>query len=68
MTEMIAADAQEYIAIAARLAREALDPQRRQARRAALRGAAPLADEDRTVVRAFEAVVAGELARTPAIT
>ena len=56
-------------AIAVRLAREALDPERRQARRAALRGAAPLADEDRTVVRAFEAAVAGELARrTPAIT
>ena len=68
MTEMIAANEREYVAIAVRLAHEAQVPERRQARRAGLRGAAPLADEDRTVVRAFEAVVAGELARTPAIT
>ncbi|GHU30306.1 hypothetical protein AGMMS50256_16980 [Betaproteobacteria bacterium] len=63
MTEMIAADSQAYVAIAVKLAQEALDPERRQIRRAMLSKAAPLADEDQTVVRAFERTVIEELAR-----
>jgi predicted O-linked N-acetylglucosamine transferase (SPINDLY family) len=63
MNEMIAGDENEYVAIAARLAHETRDPERRRARRLALRRAAPLADEDLSVVRAFERTVGEELAR-----
>ena len=54
MTDTIAATAEEYMAIAVRLAAECRDPERRDARRRALKAAAPLADNDVSVVRAFE--------------
>lgn len=54
MTDTIAASVDDYIAIAARLAAECRDTDRRDARRRALKAAAPLADNDVRVVRAFE--------------
>ena len=54
MTDTIATSADEYVAIAKRLAAECRDPDRRDARRRALKDAAPLADNDIGVVRAFE--------------
>ncbi|MDO8264225.1 MAG: tetratricopeptide repeat protein [Gallionella sp.] len=54
MTDTIAASVDEYVAIAKRLAAECRDPDRRDARRRALKAAAPLADNDVSVVRAFE--------------
>jgi protein O-GlcNAc transferase len=54
MADTIVASRAEYVAIAARLADECRDPVRRAARRDALKAAAPQADHDTTVVRAFE--------------
>jgi protein O-GlcNAc transferase len=57
MTETIAASSEEYLAIASRLARECREPGLRLARRQALIDAAPHADNDVSVVRAFEQAV-----------
>jgi protein O-GlcNAc transferase len=54
MTDTIAASKVDYIEIAARLAAECRDPNRRDARRSALKVAAPQMDNDVSVVRAFE--------------
>ena len=54
VTETIATSKDEYIEIAARLAKECRDPIRRDARRNTLRKVAPQADHDISVVRAFE--------------
>lgn len=62
----IAHSADEYVAFAADLAREAGDPAQRAARRVALRRAAPQADDDLAVVRAFEATLVAEVARRSA--
>jgi predicted O-linked N-acetylglucosamine transferase (SPINDLY family) len=67
VTEMIAADSHEYVAIAANLAHEAKNSERRQARRAALSKAAHRAANDRAVVRAFERVIIEELARRKSV-
>jgi 2-polyprenyl-3-methyl-5-hydroxy-6-metoxy-1,4-benzoquinol methylase len=53
-TDTIAASAGDYVAIAVRLAAECRDPEHRDARRRSLRAAAPLADNDISVVRMFE--------------
>lgn len=50
----IASSTADYVAIAARLAGECRDPQRRSALRAAVLAAAPAVDNDISVVRAFE--------------
>jgi len=50
----IASSADEYVAIAARLALDSRDDDRRNALRAAIRAAAPAVDGDLRVVRAFE--------------
>jgi predicted O-linked N-acetylglucosamine transferase (SPINDLY family) len=50
----VAASAADYVAIAARLAGECRDPQRRSALRAAVLAAAPAVDNDISVVRSFE--------------
>ncbi len=62
MTDTIAASKAEYVAIAARLAAECRDPVRRAARRDELKAAAPRADHDVSVVRAFEQSVIDALA------
>lgn len=54
VTDTIAASADDYVAIASRLAAECRDTDRRAARRQTLKSAAPLADNDVSVVRAFE--------------
>jgi len=54
VTDTIAASANDYVAIAVRLAAECRDPEHRDARRRSLRAAAPLADNDISVVRMFE--------------
>ncbi|MFZ5522598.1 MAG: tetratricopeptide repeat protein [Pseudomonadota bacterium] len=54
MTDTIAASKDAYVEIAARLAAECREPDHRDARRHALKAAAPLADNDVSVVRAFE--------------
>ena len=61
-TDTIAASAEEYIAIAVRLAEECQTPVLRRARRELLKNAAPLADHDASVVRAFEKSVIDALA------
>lgn len=60
--EHVAASADEYIALALQLAAQSRDPRRRAELRASLQAAAPLADNDVTVVRAFEQVMLDELA------
>ncbi len=62
LTDTIAASMDEYVAVAARLAAECDDPIRRAARRDELRSAAPLADNDVSVIRAFEQKLIGALA------
>lgn len=62
MTDTIAASKDDYVAIAARLAAECRDPIRRAARRDELKAAAPQADHDIGVVRAFEQSVIEVLA------
>jgi protein O-GlcNAc transferase len=62
LTDTIAASKAEYVAIAARLAAECRDPVRRAAHRAKLKAAAPQADHDVSVVRAFEQSVIDALA------
>ena len=54
VTDTIAACADDYLAIAIRLAEECKDPLRRAARRETIRSAAPRMDDDLGVVRAFE--------------
>lgn len=54
----VAASADEYVAIAAGLARTCRDEARRAAQRAAIRAAAPAVDDDVRVVRAFEECLA----------
>ncbi|QFY44713.1 tetratricopeptide repeat protein [Candidatus Methylospira mobilis] len=57
MTDTIAASTKEYLDIAMRLAGECRDPVARTARRRALMNAAPRADNDVSVVRAFEQAI-----------
>ena len=54
MTDTIAASADDYVAIAKKLAGECREPDRREARRRTLKVASTLADNDVSVVRAFE--------------
>ena len=54
MTDTIAASADEYVAIVKKLAAECREPDQRDARRRALKTASSLADNDVSVVRAFE--------------
>jgi protein O-GlcNAc transferase len=54
MIDTIAASTDDYVAIAASLAAECRDPISRDVRRRALKAAAPLADNNVSVVRAFE--------------
>jgi len=61
-TETIGQSEEEYIEIAARLAQECRDPDLRTKRRAAIKAAAPKADHDVSVVRAFEKTLIDELA------
>jgi len=61
-TETIAQTEEEYIEIAGRLAKECRDPDLRAKRRAAIKAAAPKADHDVSVVRAFEKTLIDELA------
>jgi len=60
--ESVAASAEQYLALALQLAAECRDAQRRAARRAALQAAAPRADNDLSVVRAFEQAIVDQLA------
>jgi protein O-GlcNAc transferase len=62
LTNTIATSKAEYVAIAALLAEECRDPVRRAARRGELKAAAPRADHDVSVVRAFEKSVIDALA------
>jgi len=62
LTDTIAVSKDEYTAIATRLATECRDPALRSVRRDALKAAAPLADHDVSVVRAFEQTVIEALA------
>ncbi|MBL8392204.1 MAG: tetratricopeptide repeat protein [Candidatus Accumulibacter sp.] len=62
VTDTIATSAADYVSIAARLAVESRDPNRRRARRQAIKAAASHADEDVTVVRAFEQALVDALA------
>ena len=62
ITDTIATSAEDYVAVAARLAEECRDPNRRQTRRHALKTAALRADQDVGVVRAFEQNVIEALA------
>lgn len=61
-TETIAQSEEEYIEITARLAKECRNPELRAKRRAAIKAAAPKADHDISVVRAFEKTLIDELA------
>jgi protein O-GlcNAc transferase len=54
ITDTIAASSDEYVAIVKKLAAECRDPVQRKARRHALKIASVLADNDVSVVRAFE--------------
>ncbi|HUW76757.1 MAG TPA: tetratricopeptide repeat protein, partial [Gallionella sp.] len=62
LADTIAASKAEYVAIAARLAGECRNPVHRAARRKELKAAAPQADHDVSVVRAFEQSVIDALA------
>lgn len=61
-TETIAQSEAEYIDIATRLAEECRDTELRAKRRAAIKAAAPKADHDVSVVRAFEKTLIDALA------
>lgn len=65
ITETIAADIDDYVQKAVDLA---LDRERRESLRERLRVAAPLADEDKSVVRAFEKAVLDGLAERGRLT
>jgi protein O-GlcNAc transferase len=54
VTDTIASCMEEYAGMAARLAEESRDAQRRRGRREALKAASVKADQDVTVVKAFE--------------
>lgn len=60
--DTIATSTNDYVKIAARLAEECRDLQRRNARRHALKTAALQADQDVNVVRAFEQSIIDALA------
>ena len=62
ITDTIAASKDAYVEIAARLAAECREPGHRDARRRALKAAAPLADNDVSVVRTFERTLIEALA------
>ena len=62
MTETIATSKDDYVEITTRMAAECRDPFLRDARRNALKTAAPQADHDVSVVRAFEQSVIDGLA------
>lgn len=62
ITDTIASSADEYVALAVRLAQEAGTAEKRDARRAALKAAAPAADGDTGAVRAFEQAILQALA------
>jgi predicted O-linked N-acetylglucosamine transferase (SPINDLY family)/2-polyprenyl-3-methyl-5-hydroxy-6-metoxy-1,4-benzoquinol methylase len=59
--DLVAADREQYVAIALALAAEARDPAVRAVRRSALREAAPRADRQKDVVRALERTILDEL-------
>jgi len=62
LTDTIASSREDYVQCAAQLAEECRDPNRRAARRYALKTAASKADNDLSVVRAFEQCVIDALA------
>ena len=62
MTDTIASSADDYVAIAVRLAAKCRNQEHRDALRRALKNAAPLADNDISIVRAFERNMIGALA------
>ncbi|MCX7177195.1 MAG: tetratricopeptide repeat protein [Proteobacteria bacterium] len=62
MPDTIASSSDEYLAIALQLAEECQDPVVRATRRQALKSAAPQADHDVSVVRAFEQCLIDALA------
>jgi len=61
LPDSIAASDDDYVAIAARLARESGDAEHSKARRATIIAAAPSVDGDVSVVRAFEQCLTAEL-------
>lgn len=61
ITDTIASSREDYVKLAVKLAEECRDPISRQARRDALKVAAPKADNDISVVRAFEQMVTNTL-------
>jgi 2-polyprenyl-3-methyl-5-hydroxy-6-metoxy-1,4-benzoquinol methylase len=63
VTDTIASNAKEYVAIAISLGQESRDPLSRSTRRARVCDAARAADEDVRVVRAFEKTLIEELAK-----
>jgi len=67
ITDTIAGNADEYLAIATQLAEECRDPIARAARRQVLKAAAPKADHDVRAVRAFEQSVIDALAENKAL-
>lgn len=64
LSDTVAASADEYVAIAVRLAGECRDPDSKHALRAAVLAAAPAVDCDVTVVRAFEHCLREAIARS----
>jgi predicted O-linked N-acetylglucosamine transferase (SPINDLY family) len=62
ITDTIARSRDEYVQLAVKLAKECANPKSRAARRLALKTAAPKADNDVSVVRAFEQSVINALA------
>ncbi|MEI6706792.1 MAG: tetratricopeptide repeat protein [Methylococcales bacterium] len=62
LTDTIASSREDYVQVAEKLAEECRDPNRRAARRHALKTAASKADNDLSVVRAFEQSVIDALA------
>jgi protein O-GlcNAc transferase len=62
ITDTIASSREQYIQLAAKLAQECRNPALRNARRQMLKTAAPKADNDVSVVRAFEQTVINALA------
>lgn len=66
LAETVASSRADYVAIAVRLAGESGDPDRRAARRAGVRAAAPAVDGDINVVRSFEQTLTAALASVPA--
>ena len=65
ITEGIAASADDYVEVAVRWAQECRHPNRLNARRQALKQAAPKADGNHAAVTAFESAILEHLRRTP---